>query len=51
MLTPFVYRRYLDFSMIESIREMKAMINAQMKRKRMTNNVKLGPGGIREIEF
>jgi len=51
MLTPFVYRRYLDFSMLESIREMKAMINAQMKRKRMTNNVKLGPGGIREIEF
>jgi glutamate-ammonia-ligase adenylyltransferase len=51
MLTPFVYRRYLDFSMIESIREMKSMINAQMKRKRMTNNIKLGPGGIREIEF
>ena len=51
MLTPFVYRRYLDFSMLESIREMKAMISAQMKRKRMTNNVKLGPGGIREIEF
>ncbi len=51
MLTPFVYRRYLDFSMLDSIREMKAMINAQMKRKRMSNNVKLGPGGIREIEF
>ena len=51
MLTPFVYRRYLDFSMIDSIREMKSMINAQMKRKRMTNNIKLGPGGIREIEF
>lgn len=51
LLTPFVYRRYLDFNMIDSIREMKAMINAQVKRKRMTNNVKLGPGGIREIEF
>ena len=51
MLTPFVYRRYLDFSMIDSIREMKAMINAQMKRKNMSNNIKLGPGGIREIEF
>ncbi|MBL4712926.1 MAG: bifunctional [glutamate--ammonia ligase]-adenylyl-L-tyrosine phosphorylase/[glutamate--ammonia-ligase] adenylyltransferase, partial [Gammaproteobacteria bacterium] len=51
MLTPFVYRRYLDFSMIESIREMKSMINAQMKRKSMTNNIKLGRGGIREIEF
>jgi len=51
MLTPFVYRRYLDFSMLESIREMKAMINRQMQRKRMTNNIKLGRGGIREIEF
>ncbi len=51
MLTPFVYRRYLDFSMLDSIREMKSMINAQMKRKRMVNNIKLGPGGIREIEF
>lgn len=51
MLTPFVYRRYLDFSMLDSIREMKAMISAQMKRKGMINNVKLGKGGIREIEF
>lgn len=51
MLTPFIYRRYLDFSMLDSIREMKAMINAQMKRKGMVNNVKLGKGGIREIEF
>jgi len=51
MLTPFVFRRYLDFSMLESIREMKAMINEQMKRKGMKHNVKLGKGGIREIEF
>ena len=51
LLTPFVFRRYLDFSMIESIREMKAMINVQMKRKGMTDNIKLGRGGIREIEF
>jgi len=51
MLTPFVYRRYLDFSMLDSIREMKSMIDAQMKRKQMVNNIKLGPGGIREIEF
>jgi len=51
LLTPFVYRRYLDFGMIESIREMKAMINVQMKRKGMKDNIKLGQGGIREIEF
>lgn len=51
LLTPFVFRRYLDYSAFESIREMKAMIAAQMKRKGMRNNVKLGRGGIREIEF
>jgi len=51
LLTPFVYRRYLDFSMIESIRDMKSMINTQMQRKGMHDNIKLGPGGIREIEF
>ncbi len=51
ILTPFIYRRYLDYSAFESIREMKAMIAAQMKRKGMRDNVKLGPGGIREIEF
>ncbi|MBE9568236.1 MAG: bifunctional [glutamate--ammonia ligase]-adenylyl-L-tyrosine phosphorylase/[glutamate--ammonia-ligase] adenylyltransferase, partial [Proteobacteria bacterium] len=51
MLTPFVYRRYLDFGMLDSIREMKAMISAQMQRKGMKNNIKLGRGGIREIEF
>ena len=51
MLRPFIYRRYLDFSAFESIREMKAMIEAQVQRKGMQDNVKLGRGGIREIEF
>ncbi len=51
MLRPFVYRRYLDFGAIESIRDMKQMISRELKRKGMTDNVKLGPGGIREIEF
>jgi len=51
VLRPFVYRRYLDFGVFESLRAMKAMINAQMKHKRMTNNIKLGSGGVREIEF
>ncbi len=51
ILQPFIYRRYLDFSAFESIREMKAMIHAQMKRKGMQGDIKLGPGGIREIEF
>ncbi len=51
MLRPFVYRRYLDYGAFESLREMKALINAELTRKGMGDNIKLGPGGIREIEF
>ena len=51
MLRPFVYRRYLDFSAFESIREMKAMIEVEVRRKGIEDNVKLGRGGIREVEF
>jgi len=51
ILRPFVYRRYLDYGAFESLREMKGMIAAEVKRKGMENNVKLGPGGIREVEF
>ena len=51
MLRPFIYRRYLDFAAFESIRDMKGMIERELKRKGMAENVKLGPGGIREIEF
>jgi len=50
-LKPFVYRRYLDFGVFESLREMKALIDVELKRKGASKNVKLGPGGIREIEF
>ena len=51
MLLPFVYRRYLDFGAIDSLRGMKKMIEKELRRKGMADNVKLGPGGIREIEF
>ncbi|WP_089728333.1 bifunctional [glutamate--ammonia ligase]-adenylyl-L-tyrosine phosphorylase/[glutamate--ammonia-ligase] adenylyltransferase [Candidatus Thiosymbion oneisti] len=51
MLRPFVYRRYLDFGAIESLRDMKRMIDKELKRKGLADNIKLGPGGIREIEF
>ncbi len=51
LLTPFIFRRYLDYSAFASIREMKTMIAAQVTRKGMKNNIKLGRGGIREIEF
>ncbi len=51
MLRPFVYRRYIDFGAIESLREMKGMVDAEVKRKGIENNIKLAWGGIREIEF
>ncbi len=51
MLRPFVYRRYLDFGAFAQLREMKLMIQREMTRKGMHDNIKLGPGGIREIEF
>ncbi len=51
MLRPFVYRRYLDFGAIESIRDMKRMIRGEMHKRGMDANIKLGLGGIREIEF
>lgn len=51
MLRPFVYRRYLDYGAFESIREMKALINRQVASRGLEDNVKLGGGGIREVEF
>ncbi|WP_299729489.1 bifunctional [glutamate--ammonia ligase]-adenylyl-L-tyrosine phosphorylase/[glutamate--ammonia-ligase] adenylyltransferase [uncultured Endozoicomonas sp.] len=50
-LRPFVYRRYIDFGSISALREMKQLIQREVKRKGMESNIKLGPGGIREIEF
>jgi glutamate-ammonia-ligase adenylyltransferase len=48
---PFVYRRYLDFGVFDSLREMKGLIEKQVARKDLVDHLKLGPGGIREIEF
>ncbi|MEP6223741.1 bifunctional [glutamate--ammonia ligase]-adenylyl-L-tyrosine phosphorylase/[glutamate--ammonia-ligase] adenylyltransferase, partial [Marinobacter sp.] len=50
-LKPFVYRKYIDFSAFESLRAMKSMISREVRRKGLENNIKLGNGGIREIEF
>ncbi|MCB1821984.1 MAG: bifunctional [glutamate--ammonia ligase]-adenylyl-L-tyrosine phosphorylase/[glutamate--ammonia-ligase] adenylyltransferase, partial [Candidatus Competibacteraceae bacterium] len=50
-LRPFVYRRYLDYNAFEALRGMKALIAQEVERKGMQRNIKLGPGGIREIEF
>ncbi len=51
LLRPFVYRRYIDFSVIDSLRRMKMMIAQEVRRKKLNQNIKLGAGGIREIEF
>ncbi|MEZ7205871.1 bifunctional [glutamate--ammonia ligase]-adenylyl-L-tyrosine phosphorylase/[glutamate--ammonia-ligase] adenylyltransferase [Pseudoalteromonas sp. DY56-GL79] len=51
LIRPFVYRRYIDFSVIDSLRKMKNMIAQEVRRKGLTNNIKLGAGGIREVEF
>ncbi len=50
-LRPFVYRRYLDYGAFESIRGMKELIQRDLERKEIARNIKLGLGGIREIEF
>ncbi|MGF1910549.1 bifunctional [glutamate--ammonia ligase]-adenylyl-L-tyrosine phosphorylase/[glutamate--ammonia-ligase] adenylyltransferase [Vibrio kasasachensis] len=51
MLRPFVFRRYIDFSAIQSLRRMKSMISSEVRRRGLSNNIKLGAGGIREVEF
>ena len=51
LVTPFVYRKYIDFGVIDTLREMKHMIAEQVAKARYQNNIKLGAGGIREIEF
>lgn len=51
LVRPFVFRRYLDYGVFESLRQMHDMISAEVQKREMADNVKLGPGGIREIEF
>ncbi len=51
VLRPFVYRRYLDYSVFESLRDMKGKIEREALRKDKAADIKLGRGGIREIEF
>ncbi|TMA60545.1 MAG: bifunctional [glutamate--ammonia ligase]-adenylyl-L-tyrosine phosphorylase/[glutamate--ammonia-ligase] adenylyltransferase, partial [Deltaproteobacteria bacterium] len=51
-ISPFVFRRYLDFSTIDDLKEMKARVERALRSaERRSLNVKLGRGGIREIEF
>ncbi len=51
VLNAFIFRRYFDYGSFDSFRDMKARITLQVKNKRLKNNIKLGAGGIREIEF
>ena len=48
---PFVFRKYLDFGAINAMRDLHAQIRREVVRKDMADHIKLGPGGIREIEF
>ncbi|MGH8731260.1 MAG: bifunctional [glutamate--ammonia ligase]-adenylyl-L-tyrosine phosphorylase/[glutamate--ammonia-ligase] adenylyltransferase, partial [Burkholderiales bacterium] len=51
IVAPFVYRRHLDFSALASLRELHAQIRQEVQRREIADNIKIGPGGIREIEF
>ena len=51
MLKPFIYRRYVDFGAVDALRKMKGMIVAEIRRKGLKNDIKLGAGGIRDVEF
>lgn len=51
LLRPFIYRRYLDYGALDGLRAMKAAIAAEVARKDLADDIKRGPGGIREIEF
>lgn len=51
ILRPFVFRRYLDYGAIDSLRSMKRLIAQDIRRRGLKNNIKLGKGGIREVEF
>lgn len=51
IVRPFVFRKYLDFGSVNAMRDLHAQIRQEVARREMTDNVKLGPGGIREIEF
>ncbi|HEX7381370.1 MAG TPA: bifunctional [glutamate--ammonia ligase]-adenylyl-L-tyrosine phosphorylase/[glutamate--ammonia-ligase] adenylyltransferase [Nevskiaceae bacterium] len=50
-LQPFVYRRYLDFGAFDALRDIKQRIDADARRHGLEDDIKLGTGGIRELEF
>src|SRR5260221_1160580 len=51
IVRPFVYRKYLDYGAFAAMRELHAQIREEVARRELTDQIKPGPGGIREIEF
>jgi glutamate-ammonia-ligase adenylyltransferase len=51
LVRPFVYRKYLDYATLDAMRQLHAEVRREVARRELAEHVKLGPGGIREIEF
>jgi len=51
IIKPFAFRRYIDYGVIDALRNMKQMIQQEVRRRGLVDNIKLGAGGIREVEF
>ncbi len=51
LLKPFIFRKYLDFNALASMRDLKLQVHRDVTQKGQIDNIKLGRGGIREIEF
>jgi glutamate-ammonia-ligase adenylyltransferase len=51
LMRPFVFRRYLDYGAFAGLRELKARIDQEVRRRDLSEHLKLGRGGIREVEF
>ncbi len=51
IVRPFVYRRYLDYGLLESLRDLHGRIQSEANRRGRTDDIKVGAGGIRECEF
>ena len=51
VVRPFVFRKYLDYATLGAMRQLHAEVRREVARRDLADHVKLGPGGIREIEF
>jgi glutamate-ammonia-ligase adenylyltransferase len=51
IVRPFVFRKYLDYGTLGALRALHAEVRRDVERRELAEHVKLGPGGIREIEF